>query len=195
MVGVQDAPETLDDSTLIGQSLGSPESFAVLFDRHADEIHRYAARRLGPEPADDVTGEVFLVAFRGRARYDRSWPDARPWLYGIATRIVAQHRRAERRRTAAMARVGVERPGGFDERSAERVTAEQLQPRLARALTRLNAGERDLLLLVAWADLTYEDAALALGVPVGTVRSRLHRLRVKMRRALGGTDPFAAEER
>ncbi|KAB8195817.1 sigma-70 family RNA polymerase sigma factor [Nonomuraea phyllanthi] len=195
MVGVQDAPETLDDSTLIGQSLGSPESFAALFDRHADEIHRYAARRLGPEMADDVTGEVFLVAFRGRARYDRSWPDARPWLYGIATRIVAQHRRAERRRTAAMARVGVERPGGFDERSAERVTAEQLQPRLARALTRLNAGERDLLLLVAWADLTYEDAALALGVPVGTVRSRLHRLRVKMRRALGGTDPFAAEER
>ncbi|WP_226899239.1 RNA polymerase sigma factor [Nonomuraea phyllanthi] len=194
-MGVQDAPETLDDSTLIGQSLGSPESFAALFDRHADEIHRYAARRLGPEMADDVTGEVFLVAFRGRARYDRSWPDARPWLYGIATRIVAQHRRAERRRTAAMARVGVERPGGFDERSAERVTAEQLQPRLARALTRLNAGERDLLLLVAWADLTYEDAALALGVPVGTVRSRLHRLRVKMRRALGGTDPFAAEER
>ncbi|MEV4889556.1 sigma factor-like helix-turn-helix DNA-binding protein, partial [Nonomuraea sp. NPDC055795] len=51
-----------------------------------------------------------------------------------------------------------------------------------------------LLLLVAWADLTYEDAALALGVPVGTVRSRLHRLRVKVRRTLGGADPFAAEE-
>ncbi|WP_346433605.1 RNA polymerase sigma factor [Nonomuraea composti] len=186
-------PETLDDATLIGRSVGDPESFAALFDRHADEIHRYAARRLGGELADDVTGEVFLAAFRGRARYDPTWPDARPWLYGIATKVVAQHRRAERRRTAAMARVSAERPGTFDERSADRVTAEQLQPRLARALTRLSAAERDLLLLLAWADLTYEEAALALGVPVGTVRSRLHRLRVKVRRALGGTDPFAEE--
>ncbi|WP_262379619.1 RNA polymerase sigma factor [Nonomuraea sp. PA05] len=186
-------PDTLDDSALIARSIGDPESFAALFDRHADEIHRYAARRLGGELADDVTGEVFLAAFRGRARYDRSWPDARPWLYGIATRVVSQHRRAERRRTSAMAKVSAERPGTFDERSADRVTAEQLQPRLARALTRLSAAERDLLLLVAWADLTYEEAALALKVPVGTVRSRLHRLRVKVRRALGGTDPFAEE--
>ena len=95
---------------------------------------------------------------------------------------------------SALVHVAVERPGTFDERSADRVTAEQLQPRLARALTRLSASERDLLLLVAWADLSYEDAALALGVPIGTVRSRLHRLRVKVRRALGGHDPFATEE-
>lgn len=190
-MGVQ---EQLDDSTLIGHSLGDPERFAALFDRHADEIHRYAARRLGQELAEDVAGEVFLIAFRGRARYDMTRPDARPWLYGIATKVVAQHRRAERRRNRAMARVSVDRPATFDERSADRVSAESLQPRLARALTLLSAGERDLLLLVAWADLTYEDAALALGVPVGTVRSRLHRLRAKVRRSLGGNDPFAAEE-
>ncbi len=194
MVGVQEVSEALDDSALIGRSRDDPESFAALFDRHADEIHRYAARRLGPELAEDVTGEVFLVAFRRRARYDPAWPDARPWLYGIATRVVAQHRRAERRRNHALAKVSPERPGTFDERSADRVTAEQLQPRLAKALTALSAAERDLLLLVAWADLTYEEAALALGVPVGTVRSRLHRLRAKVRRALGGNDPFAAEE-
>ncbi|NRQ38681.1 RNA polymerase sigma factor [Nonomuraea sp. NN258] len=193
VVGVQEVPQTLDDAAMIGRSLDDPESFAALFDRHADEIHRYAARRLGAELAEDVTGEVFLVAFRRRARYDRAWPDARPWLYGIATNVISQHRRAERRRNAAMAKVVVERPGTFDDRSADRVTAEQLQPRLAGALTGLSAAERDLLLLVAWADLTYEDAALALGVPVGTVRSRLHRLRVKVRRALGGIDPFAEE--
>lgn len=192
MVVVQEVSDT-DDSTLIGRSLDDPESFAALFDRHAGEIHRYAARRLGPEPAEDVTGEVFLVAFRRRARYDPAWSDARPWLYGIATKVVAQHRRTERRRNHAMARVGAERPGTFDDRSAERVTAEQLQPRLARALTLLKPGERDLLLLVAWTDLTYEETAIALGVPVGTVRSRLHRLRVKVRRALGGNDPFAEE--
>ncbi|MFB4291212.1 RNA polymerase sigma factor [Nonomuraea sp. ATR24] len=191
---MQEVSEALDDSALIGRSRDDPESFAALFDRHADEIHRYAARRLGPELAEDVTGEVFLVAFRRRARYDPAWPDARPWLYGIATRVVAQHRRAERRRNHALAKVSPERPGTFDERSADRVTAEQLQPRLAKALTALSAAERDLLLLVAWADLTYEEAALALGVPVGTVRSRLHRLRAKVRRALGGNDPFAAEE-
>ncbi|MEU6999328.1 RNA polymerase sigma factor [Nonomuraea sp. NPDC046570] len=184
---------TLDDSTLIGHSTREPELFAVLFDRHADEIFRYAARRLGPELAEDVTAEVFLVAFRGRARYDRSRADARPWLYGMATRVVSQHRRAERRRTQAMARVPADRPALFDERSADRVTAQQLHPRLAKALTRLNASERDLLLLVAWADLTYEEVALALGIPVGTVRSRLHRLRVKARRALGDIDPFSEE--
>ncbi|WP_197093558.1 RNA polymerase sigma factor [Nonomuraea sp. SBT364] len=192
---MQEVSEALDDSALIGRSLDDPESFAALFDRHADEIHRYAARRLGVELAEDVTGEVFLVAFRRRARYDRAWPDARPWLYGIATRVVAQHRRAERRRNHAMSKVSAERPGTFDDRSADRVTAEQLQPRLAKALTVLSAAERDLLLLVAWADLTYEEAALALGVPVGTVRSRLHRLRAKVRRALGGNDPFAEEPR
>ncbi|GAA0929495.1 RNA polymerase sigma factor [Nonomuraea longicatena] len=191
MVVVQ---EHLDDSALVGQSLSEPERFAALFDRHAEEIHRYAARRLGPELAEDVAGEVFLVAFRVRHRYDLGRPDARPWLYGIATKVIAQHRRAERRRNAAMAKVTVERPAGFEERSADRVSAESLQPRLARALTRLKPAERDLLLLLAWADLTYEEAAHALGVPVGTVRSRLHRLRVKVRRALGGIDPFTAEE-
>ncbi len=189
-MGVQ---ERVDDSALIERSLHDPESFAELFDRHAEEIHRYAARRLGGELAEDVTGEVFLIAFRGRARYDRTRPDARPWLYGIATKVVSQHRRAERRRNHAMAKLGADRPDGFDERSADRLSAELLQPRLARALTRLSAAERDLLLLLAWADLTYDEAAEALGIPVGTVRSRLHRLRAKVRRALGA-DPFAAEE-
>ncbi|WP_245967024.1 RNA polymerase sigma factor [Sphaerisporangium album] len=195
MVGAQallDGP-TLDDSTVITRSLDQPELFAVLFDRHADEIFRYAARRLGGEIAEDVVAEVFLAAFRGRARYDRSRPDARPWLYGIATNVAARHRRAERRRTRIMARVPAERPGSFDDRSVERVTAEQLQPRLAGALAALSARERDLLLLVAWTDLSYEDVAQALQVPIGTVRSRLHRVRAKLRRALGGIDPLSME--
>ncbi|WP_424536494.1 RNA polymerase sigma factor [Sphaerisporangium viridialbum] len=184
---------TLDDSIVIARSLEQPELFAMVFDRHADEIFRYAARRLGAEPAEDVVAEVFLVAFRGRARYDRSRPDARPWLYGIATNVGSQHRRAERRRTQAMARVTADRPGSFDDRSVDRVTAEQLQPRLARALSKLSSRERDLLLLVAWTDLSYEDVAQALRIPVGTVRSRLHRVRVKLRRALGGVDPLTLE--
>ncbi|GII65244.1 DNA-directed RNA polymerase sigma-70 factor [Sphaerisporangium krabiense] len=188
---------TLDDSTVIARSLGRPEMFAVLFDRHADEIFRYAARRLGPEIAEDVVAEVFLAAFRGRARYDPSRPDARPWLYGIATNVVAHHRGAERRRVRAMAKVAGQRPGSpadaFDERSVERVAAGGLRPRLAQALAGLSAKERDLLLLVAWTDLTYEEVARALEIPVGTVRSRLHRVRAKLRRVLGGSDPLSLE--
>lgn len=74
-----------DDATLIAQSLRAPERFGVLFDRHAPAIFRYAARRLGPDAADDIVAETFLTAFRARGRYDPAYLDAGPWLYGIAT--------------------------------------------------------------------------------------------------------------
>ncbi|WP_306291576.1 RNA polymerase sigma factor [Microbispora sp. GKU 823] len=92
------------DAGLIEASLTAPERFAGVFDRHADEIHAYAGRRLGPEHADDVTAETFLVAFRKRHRYDTSRPDARPWLYGIAGNLISGHRRSEVRRLRALAR-------------------------------------------------------------------------------------------
>lgn len=173
------------DATLIGESLADPDRFAGLFDRHADEIHRYVARRLDDvTTADDVTAETFLVAFRKRARYDLGRADARPWLYGIASNLISGHRRSETRRLKALARQAPERAAGFEDRSAERVTADRLRPALAAALAGLGSAERDLLLLVAWADLTYEEAAQALGIPIGTVRSRLSRTRTKIRRSL-----------
>ncbi len=175
------------DAALIERSLTSPDVFAGLFDRHADEIHAYAARRLGPDEvavADDVTAETFLVAFKKRKRYDATRADARPWLYGIASKLIAGHRRTEVRRLRALARQAPEPDDGFEERSAERVSAQRLRPRLAAALAALSAGERNLLLLVAWAELSYEDAAAALDIPIGTVRSRLSRTRTKIRRFL-----------
>jgi RNA polymerase sigma factor (sigma-70 family) len=175
------------DAALIERSLRHPEVFSGLFDRHADEIHAYAARRLGPDEvavADDVTAETFLVAFKKRKRYDATRADARPWLYGIASRLIAGHRRTEVRRLRALARQAPEPDDGFEERSAERVSAQRLRPRLAAALAALSAAERNLLLLVAWAELSYEDAAAALGIPIGTVRSRLSRTRTKIRRFL-----------
>ncbi|GAA3151147.1 RNA polymerase sigma factor [Planomonospora alba] len=179
------SPPSCGDAALIERSLADPDVFAGLFDRHADEIHRYAARRLDDASmADDVTAETFLVAFRKRARYDLSRPDARPWLYGIASNLVSGHRRAETRRLKALARQAPERAAGFEERSAERVTAGLLRPALAAALAELGSAERELLLLVAWAELTYEEAAEALGIPIGTVRSRLSRTRTKIRRLL-----------
>src|SRR5206468_3869291 len=90
-------PLVMDDAAIIEQSWREPERFAEVFDRHAPYIHRYVARRLGHQVADDLVAETFLTAFGKRRRYDTARRDARPWLYGIATNLVGQHRRAELR--------------------------------------------------------------------------------------------------
>ena len=97
-----------DDATLIARSLTAPKCFASLFDRHAPAIHGYIARRLGRDTADDLMAETFLLAFRGRDRYDQDYPDARPWLYGIATNLIGRRQRDEVRFFRAMARTGVD---------------------------------------------------------------------------------------
>ncbi|MGW3999491.1 RNA polymerase sigma factor [Amycolatopsis sp. NPDC004772] len=173
------------DADVITASLEHPERFAAVFDRHAPHIHRYLARRLGGQTADDLMGETFLIAFGGRARYDPAFPSARPWLYGIATNLVGQRRREEAREYRLRAALGppAEQDGHAD-RVAERVTAQAMQGRLAAALAGLARGDRDVLLLIAWEGLTYEEVATALGIPVGTVRSRLNRARRKVRTAL-----------
>ncbi|MHC5261576.1 RNA polymerase sigma factor [Streptomyces sp. UC4497] len=189
----QDLPGD-SDARAIDRSRDEPEQFAVLFDRYADAVHRYAARRLGPEAAEDLTAETFTTAFKQRHRYDLTRPDARPWLFGIATNLIGRHRRSEARRFKAMARLPepVEHEEPVADRAVSRAGARGLRRDLAAALAGLSARQRDVVLLVAWADLGYEEAAEALGVPVGTVRSRLHRARSTLREALGGTDPTAA---
>ncbi|GGN85239.1 DNA-directed RNA polymerase sigma-70 factor [Streptomyces albiflavescens] len=188
------------DASVIERSWDEPDAFAVLFDRYADDIHRYAARRLGTEAADDLMAETFVIAFQRRRRYDLSRPQARPWLYGIVTNLVGQHRRAEARRLRALSRVAATAPGegsggeAMAERVADRVSAESARAALAGALAKLPARYRDVLLVIAWGDLDYTEAAEALGVPVGTVRSRLHRARSRLREALGGSDPTALQE-
>ena len=183
------------DAELIDRSRRDPDCFAEIFDRHADEILRYAHARLGPDLAEDVTAETFLAAFRRRDSYDTARADARPWLYGIAIRLIGRHRRAEGRYRrlvqAAPADRATEDPG---DRSADRVTAQQLRPQLAAVLNGLPGRDRELLLLIAWAGLTYEESAQALGVSTSAVRSRLNRIRVKTRAALGGADPTRLNE-
>jgi RNA polymerase sigma-70 factor (ECF subfamily) len=173
------------DAALIEASLHDPARFAAVFDRHADAIHRYAAGRLGPDAADDVTAETFLTAFRKRGSYDLGRDDARPWLYGIAIRWIREHRRTEHRYYEGVARLPVPpQAEAFEEAAANRVAARQMLPLLAPVLAALSQGERDLLLLVAWTDLTYGEVAQALGIAPGTVASRLHRVRRKVRRLL-----------
>jgi len=191
--GADDA--RLDDAALIERSWHEPEAFAALYDRHAAPIHRFAGRRLGDQLADDVVGETFLAAFRRRKRYDLRRADARPWLYGIAANVIGKHRRAEVRMLRAFARTGADPvAAGHADLVDSRVCAAAVQRDLAAALAALTAGDRDVLLLIAWADLSYEETAAALGIPVGTVRSRLHRARRKVREALGGQDPTSSNQ-
>lgn len=184
-----------DDATVIGLSRHEPEHFTVLFRRHAPHIQRYVVRRLGQDAADDIVAETFLLAFRQRDSYDQARADARPWLYGIATNLIGRHRRAEIRLYRALARTGADpvmEP--FTDRVDDQVSAGTASRRLAAGLARLPEQLRDTLLLVAWSGLSYEEAATALGVPVGTVRSRMSRARSRLRRALGGMNPAASDQ-
>jgi RNA polymerase sigma-70 factor (ECF subfamily) len=182
-----------DDAAVIARSLRSPECFGTIFDRHAPVIYRYIARRLGADSADDLVAETFLVAFRRRGRYDGAQPDARPWLYGIATRLISRHRRDETRFLRAIARTGTAPASeALDAQIIDRVAAQAARRELAAALARLSQAQRDVLLLVA-SGLSYPETGRALGLPAGTVSSRLARARRIVREALGGADPTRPE--
>lgn len=175
--------QTADD-VLIRESIREPERFAPLFDRHADAVHRYLARRIG-ESADDLLAETFLVAFRRRAAYQPTQLDVRPWLFGIATNVLRRHVRQEGRRYRALARAGWSEPGPYaDDPPDDRLDAQALRAELAAALAALKPADRDVLLLLAWAQLSYAEIAATLDIPIGTVRSRLNRARRLTRAAL-----------
>ncbi|GAA1676470.1 RNA polymerase sigma factor [Kribbella yunnanensis] len=171
------------------QAAEEPAEFAHLFDRYAVKLHRYVARRLGPAEADDLIGQTFLIAFERRHRYAGSADDALPWLYGIATNLIHRRRRDEIRQYRAYAR---SEPAGRDQNGdplatevAARVDAESASRALTGVLAALREAERDVLLLYCWEDLSYAEIAEALDLPLGTVRSRLHRARRALRSALG----------
>jgi RNA polymerase sigma-70 factor (ECF subfamily) len=178
------------DAALIEQSWSQPERFSAIFERYFAPVHQYLARRVGDKAADDLAAEVFVAAFAQRRRYDLGRDCARPWLYGIATNLVGTHRRQEQRRYHALARSGAADASPSDEdRVADRVSAAAAGPALAAALAALDAGDRDVVMLIALAGLDYSETAQALGIPYGTVCSRLNRARRRLRQALGGSNP------
>jgi RNA polymerase sigma-70 factor (ECF subfamily) len=181
-----------DDAALVAQSVRDSAQFAVVYDRYFVEVYRYVAGRLGRDVAEDLAAETFLIAFRKRDRFDPALGRVRPWLYGIATTLVGQHRREETRRYRALARAGrrvLESVESHDDRVADAVTAQRLGRQLAAALAGLGPGDRDVLLLVAISELSHQEIADALDIPYGTVGSRLNRARRALREALGGLDP------
>ena len=156
-----------------------------MFTRHHPAVHRYLARRLGADLADELAAETFAVAFAERGRYDAAFADARPWLFGIATgsRIAIGGVRSVRLR--AYARTGVDATvPPADERVAARADSAGAGRALATALAGLTAKERDVLLLYAWEQLDQPEIAAALSISLGTVKSRLHRARTRLRQSL-----------
>ena len=181
-------PETLvavDDAAVVEQSWQDPVCFGILFDRHAPYIYRYIARRVGRDAIDDLVAETFIGAFASRQRYDLAYRDARPWLYGVATHVISSHRRQELRQLRIAHAVWSARAvlGHADSVAAD-ITAQSLSEPLGNALAALAAGDRDVLILIAWEQLSYDEVARALDIPIGTVRSRLHRARASVREAL-----------
>lgn len=177
----------LSDAEIIAASVEDPEMFRVIFSRHVDVVRRSVARRVGIDDADDVTAEIFVRAFRLRARYDLAQPLARPWLFGIATNVVGDHiRRSRRRERTYLAALGLaDREADDGDRVAARVDAAGTRAELNRALARLRPGDRDAFLLFALDELPYAEVAVALGIPVGTVRSRISRARSTLRMLVG----------
>ena len=161
------------------------DRFTEVHDRYFAEIYRYVAGRLGAQVAEDVAAETFLVAFDRRRTFDPARGELRAWLFGIATNLVSRHRRKEARHYRALSRLDTPRPQEGHENRV--VVAGQL----GKALARLTSGERDVLLLVALADLGYAEVAQALGISPGTVGSRLTRARKKLTPVLA---PEATDE-
>lgn len=189
------AQRARDDASAVELSLAEPDRFGVIFDRYFAEIHGYAARRLGRDAADDVAADTFLTAFRQRRRFDAGRGIVRAWLYGIATNYIGRYQRRELRELRALGRtasVAAEIHADLvADQVADRVTAGALHRQLAGALAELSRGDREVLLLVALGGLSHAEVAAALGIPYGTVGSRLNRARRKLRGGLAGARTVA----
>jgi RNA polymerase sigma factor (sigma-70 family) len=191
-----DAEQTeATDAQQIKASLTNAAAFAVLFDRHAGSLHRYLLRRVGGSAAEDLVGETFATAFRARRSYDLSYPDARPWLFGIATNLARHHWRTEGRRlrTVGSAADSADVSEDHSEEAATRVFFEAQSDLIAGALERIEDVYLDVLLLIAGAGFSYGEVSIALGIPVGTVRSRMSRARKQLRELLGASWQYLDE--
>ncbi len=185
----RDRRDGVSDAEVIERSLGEPERFAELFDRHHRAIFGYLARRIGAVDAEDLTSEVFMRAFDGRGRFDVTYESARPWLFGIARNVYMNEQR--RRRAPPAVPIDddhVVAPDHADSVAWATDSESQLRdPTLVAAIESLHPDIRETLLMFAVDEMTYSEIAATLDVPLGTVRSRLGRARAAVREQ---ADPF-----
>lgn len=173
------APAVLDESALL-----------TLYESTAERLHRYVARRVGGDTAQDVVSEAFLVLWDQRAGQVYEADAVRAWLFGVATNLLRGHVRAEERKLRAWSRTYAARVDEADigDRVSAAVDADVLSGPLTGWLADLRVEEREVLLLHAWAEFTSNEIAVALDVPVATVRTRLHRARARLRTRLAAID-------
>ena len=188
--------EHLTDSEIIVASRRRPEMFEVIFERHYQAVFRFAAGRNGFEDAGDIASDTFVRAFDRRDRFRTDRESALPWLFGIAANV-ARERNRKRIRRQRMLRRSAGLAGTDDSRfeadAAERVDAMSQRRDLTSALESLSEDEYQVLMLLAVADFSYSDIAEALDIPIGTVRSRIHRARNKMRELLEAERPISGD--
>jgi RNA polymerase sigma factor (sigma-70 family) len=161
---------------------GDADAFGAIFDACAKSVYNHAFRLTGDwSAAEEVMAMTFLEAWRGRMRIAEEGGSLKPWLLGIATNLARGQRRAARRHRDALARLAlVDDPPDFADDVSGRLDDAARIKALHRALAGLRRPEREVLALCVWSGLGYAEAAEALGVPVGTVRSRLSRARAKL---------------
>ncbi len=177
-------PSPISDVELIAHSAVDPAVFGELFERHFEDVYRYLARRIGSERADDVASQTFVVAFERRDSFDPEAGQVSGWLLGIATHLLWNERRSEQRSLRLIAQIQSQTAPDLADSDLDHW---RLDGVLANALLALDGDQRDVLLLTAWAELSYDEVAAALSIPVGTVRSRLSRAKAQLRTALNVT--------
>ena len=177
---------------------GESTAFGVLFDRHAGRIYNYCFRRTGDWAlAEDLTSATFLLAWRSRHREVLRAESALPLLFGVATNVLRNQRRSLKRSREAFARLPLGRSDepDFADEAAIRLDDRAAIRRLQTVFARLPRREQDVIALCDWSGLSYEDMADALGIPIGTVRSRLARGRRRLRELAAPGGPEVEAER
>lgn len=170
---------------------GSPSqglgSFDDLYATHFSAVYGYVVRRVGANHAEELTAEVFAQAWVRRDRFDPSLGTSATWLFAIATNLIRRHYRTEERKLRALARLDrtAATPGGQDDLLAGMV-AREVWPRVAAALLEVSPVDRDCIYLYAVAGLSYAEISTSLSIPLGTVRSKITRVRAKLRKAVQG---------
>jgi RNA polymerase sigma factor (sigma-70 family) len=186
MATMKPVGDEVTDQAIVDRSITDPGAFGAIFERHFATIYGYLARRVGGVVADDLTSQTFLVAFDRRRSLPAHEGGALPWLYRIATNLLSNHRRTEQRLLEGIVRLGrePERLSSFGSEMAEDRAMVNIElQETAAVLAALGPRQRDVLLLHLWAGLSYDEMAVALDIPVGTVRSRLSRARQAVRDA------------
>lgn len=189
---VREVSEVSDAVLWARARAGDGAAFGVLFERHAGRIYNYCFRRTADWAlAEDLTSATFLIAWRSHGRGPLQAETAEPLLYGIATNVIRNRRRSLKRARNAFGRLPLPRAEepDFAEDVAARLDDRVAMGRLLGIFSKLPRREQDVIALCDWSGLTYEEAADALGLPIGTVRSRLSRGRRRLRELATGSGP------